>query len=113
LVQARRASEPTIQALSRVHVVFTRALQIDIAPQLAAAGVKAVMHYPKGENIDYMSAPPNYDRPSQPKRKQEDRDVYWGPLSSGRWAAEYKNWGLSRKWSSIELEYGSDSEVSD
>lgn len=95
LIQTRRTSGPHVQALSRVHVAFTRAAQTDIAPKLATlgAGLTAVLRYPSKEDIKFM-ARRRPEAASNPRREQDGWEADWGPLSCG-WTEEYAEWGVS------------------
>ncbi|KAJ7115289.1 hypothetical protein C8R44DRAFT_880604 [Mycena epipterygia] len=82
LVEARLTSGHNISPLSRVHAVFPRDREVDISPQLAAAGLSFTRRYLTEDMATYRrSEPVNARRPL-------DADADWGVLST-TWLAEY------------------------
>ncbi|KAJ7119712.1 hypothetical protein C8R44DRAFT_982371 [Mycena epipterygia] len=100
LVHARRARDD-IQRLTSLHVVFTRAQQVDVTAGLGAAGLTAALRYPNAQDSRFMipmrrvamktaRAPvpvPHVDY------KPEEPEDEWLPISRG-WLADYEDWGL-------------------
>ncbi|KAJ6523827.1 hypothetical protein B0H19DRAFT_1200937 [Mycena capillaripes] len=96
LIETRHASAPHVHPLSRVHVVFARAPQLDITPELAAigTGLTAILRYPMEKDLRFMARRVHYiyESAAPSPRVQEDWDADWVP--SGTWAAEYAEWGV-------------------
>ncbi|KAJ7183783.1 hypothetical protein C8R46DRAFT_1344496 [Mycena filopes] len=99
-VEARRALP---SPLPQLHIAFPRAQEVaDIDVLVATAGMSALLRYPTGANLEFMTKPRGsfVDSRSADRfrdGKQAGRNADWGPISTG-WAAEYEEWGVAPQW---------------
>jgi hypothetical protein len=104
LIRARSTSGPDIQPLSRVHVVFARAQQLNNVIQLAASGVHTTLCYPTEADHKFMSGEQPWiasmgsvRRSGAPQKEDDYAADDWDPMSGAR-AAEYAKWGVALTW---------------